>query len=58
MELAPPRILTAEKMGDAIFVEFDDGKFARYPASLLYAALPHAETVNLYNVENEVEVDS
>ena len=59
MEVAPPpRIVTAEKIGDAIFVEFDDGKFALYPAPLLYASLPHADAVHLYDAENEVGVDS
>ena len=43
----PRRILVAEKMRDAIFVEFDDGKCALYSVSLLYTALPLAATFNL-----------
>jgi hypothetical protein len=59
MEVAPPpaHILTAEKIHDAVFVEFDDGKFALYPASLLYASLPHADAVNLDDTENGGELD-
>jgi hypothetical protein len=49
--------LTAEKIHDAVFVEFDDGKFALYPASLLYASLPRADAVNLDDTENGGELD-
>jgi hypothetical protein len=42
----PPRIVAGEKMGDAIFIEFDDGSSGLYSAPLLYAMLPQAEAVN------------
>ena len=39
---ASPRILAAERMGEGIFIEFDDGKSEFYAASILYTALPMA----------------
>jgi len=33
-------------MGDAIFIEFDDGSSGLYSAPLLYSMLPQAEAVN------------
>ena len=39
---ASPRILAAERMGEGIFIEFDDFKSEFYAASILYTALPMA----------------
>jgi len=42
-------------MGDAVFVEFDDGKYALYSAPLLYTALPLAIAPNVPDPNAEVE---
>jgi hypothetical protein len=43
---ATPRIVAAEKMGDIVFIEFDDGKSGLFSAPLLYQLLPQAVAVN------------
>lgn len=52
---AAPRIVASEQIGDAIFVEFDDGKFALYSASLLYSSLPDAINVSDTKSDREAE---
>ncbi len=52
---APPRIVTAERMGDGILIEFDDGKSALYSASLLYSALPLAVAPDVPDIDGEEE---
>jgi hypothetical protein len=39
---ALPRIAYAERVGDDLIIEFDDGESALYPAALLLAMLPQA----------------
>jgi hypothetical protein len=45
----PTRIIAAERVGDAILIEFADRSCAVYSSELLYAALPQA--VELANTE-------
>jgi hypothetical protein len=52
---APPRIVAAERMGEGVFVEFDDGKSALYSASLLYTSLRLADALNVPDLDGEVE---
>ena len=43
METIPiPRIVYAERVGDDVIIEFDDGECTLYPAALLLAMLPQA----------------
>jgi hypothetical protein len=43
MEIIPiPRVVYAERVGDDVIIEFDDGECALYPAALLLAILPQA----------------
>ncbi|MGI4830646.1 MAG: hypothetical protein ACRYFU_20990 [Janthinobacterium lividum] len=44
---AEPRIVAAEKMSNNLFIEFDDGRCALFPASLLLAVMPQANQVLL-----------
>jgi hypothetical protein len=44
-------IISAERVGDAVLIEFDDRKCAMYPAALLYDILPQA--IALRNAEPE-----
>ncbi len=39
---AIPRIIEALRMRDGVIVTFEDGTYAKYPASLLYSLLPKA----------------
>ncbi|MFZ0743310.1 MAG: hypothetical protein WAM85_02840 [Terracidiphilus sp.] len=47
-----PQIVAAERMGGGIFIEFDDGKSALYPALLLYGSLHQAIQVDTSNQED------
>lgn len=38
----PPHIISAERVGDAVLIEFADRKCALFPAALLYEILPEA----------------
>jgi hypothetical protein len=38
----PPHIISAERVGDGVLIEFNDRKCALYPATLLYETLPQA----------------
>jgi hypothetical protein len=38
-----PRVVEAERMDNGVIITFDDGKYAIYPASLLYATFAKAE---------------
>jgi hypothetical protein len=41
--IAPsPHIISADRIGDAVLIEFDDRKCALYTAALLYETLPKA----------------
>ena len=43
MELQPnPRVVSAQRTGDGVLIEFDDGNAAFYPASLLAEVFPQA----------------
>jgi hypothetical protein len=43
METTPiPRVVYAERVGDDVIIEFDDGECALYPAPLLLSILPQA----------------
>ncbi len=42
-------------MGDAIFIEFDDGNSGLYPAPLLYAMLPQAASVSYSDPQEDGE---
>jgi hypothetical protein len=43
METIPiPRIVYAERVGDDVIIEFNDGESALYPAALLLSILPQA----------------
>jgi hypothetical protein len=56
METVPiPRIVYAERVGDDVIIEFDDGECALYPASLLLSILPQAEKIECSAAE---EADS
>ena len=46
-----PRIIHAERMEDGVIIEFEDGKCAVFPASLLNATIPQANQVNENNLE-------
>ena len=55
METTPiPRIVYAERVGDDVIIEFDDGECALYPASLLLAILPKAVKIE-WSASEEVE---
>ena len=41
------RIISAERLQGSVLIMFDDGKYAVYSASLLYAQLNQAEQVEL-----------
>jgi hypothetical protein len=43
---ATPRIVATEKMGDVVFIEFDDGKSGLFSAPLLHQLLPQAVAVD------------
>ena len=43
METSPiPRVVYAERVGDDVVIEFNDGESALYPAALLLSILPQA----------------
>ena len=42
MEPPIPRIVYAERVGDDVIIEFNDGECALFPAALLLAILPKA----------------
>ncbi len=50
-----PCIVAAERMGEGIFIEFDDGKSAFYSAPLLYTTLPLAVAPIVSAPDGEVE---
>jgi hypothetical protein len=55
METTPiPRIVYAERVGDDVIIEFDEGECALYPASLLLAILTQAVKIDC-SVFEEVE---
>lgn len=41
------RVISAERLQGSVLIMFDDGKYAVYSASLLYAHLGQAEQVDL-----------
>jgi hypothetical protein len=41
-----PRIVEALRTKDSAIITFEDGKYAKYPASLLYSMLPKAAKMN------------
>jgi hypothetical protein len=43
--LSEPRIRCVDKLPNAVFIMFGDGKCAIYSASLLYEMLPQAQQV-------------
>jgi hypothetical protein len=48
MEKSPnPRIISSDRLDNAIVVSFDDGKTALYSATLLYATLSQARMLEL-----------
>lgn len=56
MQTSPPaRIVVAERMGEGVFVEFDDGKSALFSASFLYTSLRLADAVTAPDHDGEVE---
>ena len=55
MQTSAPRVGVAERMGEGVFVEFDDGKSALYSASLLYTSLRLADALNVPDLDGEVE---
>jgi hypothetical protein len=50
-------IISAERMGDSVFIEFADGKSALYSSSLLYALLPQVDPVNVSDLESQLEAE-
>jgi hypothetical protein len=52
--LSDPSILCVDKLPNAVFVMFKDGRFAIFPAALLYATLPQAQHLH---PEDELETD-
>jgi hypothetical protein len=54
---ASPRIVYAERVGDDVIIEFDDGECALYPASLLLSILPHAVKIES-SASEEVESET
>ncbi len=40
-----PKVVYAERVGDDVVVEFDEGECALYPAFLLHSVLPQAVTI-------------
>jgi hypothetical protein len=57
--LSDPSILCVDKLPNAVFVMFKDGKCAIFPAALLYATLPQAQHLNPDEEleEDELETD-
>ncbi len=53
--IASPCIVSAERIEDGIFIEFDDGKSALYSAPLLYTWLYKAVAVDVSDPEDDVE---
>ncbi|MGB6932765.1 MAG: hypothetical protein WBD91_08300 [Acidobacteriaceae bacterium] len=49
-----PRIQCVDKLPNAVFVAFEDGECAIYPAALLYETMPKVEPVAR---DEEVEAD-
>lgn len=41
-----PRILAADRVANSLVIEFDDGKCALFPASLLHDTIPQAVQIN------------
>ena len=55
METTPiPQIVNAERVGDDVIIEFDDGECALYPPSFLLSILPKAVTIEC-SAPKEVE---
>jgi hypothetical protein len=55
METIPiPRIVYAERVGDDVIIEFDDGECALYPALLVLSILPQAVKI-VFSVSDEDE---
>lgn len=54
---APPQIVTAERMGGAIFIEFDDGNCGLYSGPLLYELLPEAAAVGSSEPQEDEQED-
>ena len=53
METIPiPRIVYAERVGDDVIIEFDDGECALYPASLLFSILRQAVKIEFSDSED------
>jgi hypothetical protein len=48
----PPRIISAERMENALIVTFDNGCSAVYSASLLYAIYDQAEDITDLEAES------
>jgi hypothetical protein len=42
---AGPRLLSAERLDNAVVITFDDGKCSLYSAALLYSILPQAKEI-------------
>ena len=55
MQTSAPRVGVAERMGEGVFVEFDDGKSALFSASFLYTSLRLADALNVPDLDGEVE---
>ena len=47
----PPRILSAERLENAVIIGFDDGRSAVYSASLLYWMFSQAEDITDLDAE-------
>lgn len=52
---ATPHIVAGEKIGDAIFIEFDDGSSGLYSAAILYELLPQAAAISCSDPQDDGE---
>ncbi len=57
-DTSTPHIVSADRIGDGVFIEFDDGRSALYSAPLLYTSLSEAVVFNIADLEQEAETEN
>jgi hypothetical protein len=50
---ADPRLISAERLDNALVITFDDGRCGLYSASLLYSILPQATEIEGFEPNDE-----